>query len=164
LIPPLLRFQCHYCRCSIPWMMRRRMTTSPSVVVPAISMTRNRRASCTSAPIFVVYPCSLPNALLLSPPQCWDGVASPRARHIRKGRGRRARRRRGHASILRLPTEATMEEGAANYAQHWSTGKRKCVQMGPIFVAASLQGGEWESILHILSHLILFALCVCTPR
>jgi hypothetical protein len=70
LIPPLLRFQCHCCRRSILWMTRRHRTTSPSAVVPAISMTRNRRASCTSTPIFAVDPCSLSNALLLPSPQC----------------------------------------------------------------------------------------------
>jgi hypothetical protein len=77
LIPPLLRFQCHCCRCSISWMTRRCRMTSPSVVVPAISMMRNRRASCTSAPIFAVDACSLPNALLLPPPQCWMVLLRP---------------------------------------------------------------------------------------
>jgi hypothetical protein len=70
LIPPLLRFQCHCCRRSILWMTRRNRTTSPSAVVCAISMTRNRRASCTSAPIFAIDSCSLSNALLLPSPQC----------------------------------------------------------------------------------------------
>jgi hypothetical protein len=68
-----------------------------------------------------------------------------------------------HASILRLSAEATME-GAASYARHWSIGKGKGVRMGPTFVVTSLEGGEWESILHILSHLILFASCVCTTH
>jgi hypothetical protein len=39
-----------------------------------------------------------------------------------------------------------------------SAGKGK---MGPIFIVTSLNGGEWKYILHILSHLILFASCVC---
>jgi hypothetical protein len=40
-----------------------------------------------------------------------------------------------------------MEEGAASCARHWGT--EKGVQMGSTFVAMSLHGGEWESILHI---------------
>jgi hypothetical protein len=55
-----------------------------------------------------------------------------------------------------------MQEGATSCARHWSTGKGKDIRMGPTFVATSLEGGEWEFILHILSHLILFASCVCT--
>jgi hypothetical protein len=48
-------------------------STSPSAVVPAISRKTKRRVSCAGVPILAVDLCSLPIALLLSPPRYWNG-------------------------------------------------------------------------------------------